>query len=125
MGWVNEYDPGHEGYVIALVERDYIGPEPLFVRSTYLHELTYWEQGDREIPDGLRPAAFQVACDCGWRSRRFHAPLRSRYHPHSLKLGRRRRRTKRARFGGSTAARTPRRAFAGDQAWLFPYRSGQ
>jgi len=40
MGWVNEDDSGHEGYVVALVERDHVGPAPLFVRSTYLHELT-------------------------------------------------------------------------------------
>ena len=43
--------------------------------------------GDARPVDLLRVHVFQVACDCGWRSGRFYAPLTARYSPHSLELG--------------------------------------
>jgi hypothetical protein len=90
VGWVYEDEPGHEGYPVGLVEQEveftYKNDGP--GGSTYLRELSYYQDHDREVPKGgLRPVAFQVACDCGWRSRRFHAPLVARYVPHSLELG--------------------------------------
>lgn len=78
MGWVNEADPTHEGYPVALVAVDPDGQG--YVRFQELGSPTTAEEL-------LRVHVFQVACECGWRSRRFYAPLTARYSPHSLDLG--------------------------------------
>jgi hypothetical protein len=95
MGWVCEEDRGvHKGYVVGLVEDQvefiYKGGSGSFSGggATYLRELTYETDHDREVPkDGLAVPAFQVGCDCGWRSRRFAAPPGARWYPHRLDLG--------------------------------------
>lgn len=75
MGWFLD-DPAHEGYLVGVVQ---------IVRpfgSGYLRELNYREDCDREVgPDGLSLHSIQVGCDCGWRSRRFVAPLSARWFP--------------------------------------------
>lgn len=125
MGWVNEDDPGHEGYAVGLVEEavTYSGDEP--GGSTYLRELSYYQPGDREIPQtGLRPAAIQVACECGWRSRRFHAPLGARYFHHYLELGDAKAEEEALQLWKQHCRDEAQARAAGDKAWLFPYRGG-
>lgn len=80
MGWHCEIDPAHEGYPVALVAEDPEGRG--YVRFV---ELGYY--GDPRPVDLARVHVFQVACECGWRSRRFYAPLTASYSPHSLDLG--------------------------------------
>lgn len=89
MGWMSE-DAAHEGYVVGLVPEDIEftnkadGPGGI----TYLRELRYELDHDREVgPGGLPVAVFQVACECGWRSRRYRAPVGARWLPHHLYLG--------------------------------------
>lgn len=77
MGWVSEDDPAHEGYPVALVLEDAPGGW-----SARYREIRY-----PEAVELLRVHVFQVACECGWRSRRFYAPLTATYRPHSLDLG--------------------------------------
>ena len=89
MGWFRE-DPAHEGYVVGLVEQEVthtgVGLDARPVRSRYLRELSYVLDKDREVlKGGLPVAVFQVACECGWRSRRFRAPS-ARWYPCSLEL---------------------------------------
>ncbi len=76
MGWVCETNPAHEGYPVALVAEDRGGG---YVR---FRELGYPDAETRP-----RVYFFQVACECGWRSRRFYAPLTAVYAPHRLELG--------------------------------------
>jgi hypothetical protein len=125
MGWIYEDDPAHEGYVVGLIEQEveftYKGDGP--GGSTFLRELSYYQDHDREVPkDGLRPAAVQVACDCGWRSRRFHTPLTARYHPHSLELGNERAEESARKIWLQHARES---ANADADAWLSPYRGGR
>lgn len=77
MGWVCEIDPAHEGYPVALVAEDADG-------NGYVR---FRELGYPTAEELLRVHVFQVGCCCGWRSRRFYAPLTARYSPHSLELG--------------------------------------
>lgn len=59
MGWISFDHPDHEGFVVALVERD--GVSPL---SGCYRELQY--PGDnQERNDVVR---IQAGCSCGWRS---------------------------------------------------------
>lgn len=88
MGWFRE-DPRHEGYVVGLVDEEITLPGAAGdVRAKVLRELSYYRDHDRDVPpEGLRVQAFQVGCECGWRSPRFLAPINARWHPHVLELG--------------------------------------
>lgn len=77
MGWVCENNPAHEGYPVALVAEDRDG-------SGYVR---FRELGYPDAETHPRVYFFQIACECGWRSRRFYAPLTAVYAPHSLDLG--------------------------------------
>lgn len=77
MGWVNEDAPEHEGYVVGLVEEETVGT---YVR---LRELAYPKDEYRLSQVGY----FQSACECGWRSRRFVAPVKAECSPFRLELG--------------------------------------
>lgn len=74
LGWFNSDAPGHEGYVVALERVD----------------GTFREIGDdRTLCTRFRGGgidAIQVACDCGWRSRRFVPPFGAEYWPHIVEL---------------------------------------
>jgi hypothetical protein len=59
MGWVREDHPGHEGFPVALVERDGVSPGSLLYR-----ELGY-PQDDQPRDD---VQVVQAGCECGWRS---------------------------------------------------------
>lgn len=76
MGWFNSDIPDHEGYPVALVAEDR--------GSGYIR---FRELGYPDAMDLERVHVFAVGCDCGWRSRRFGAPLTASYSPHSLDLG--------------------------------------
>jgi hypothetical protein len=77
MGWVYEDDRAHEGYVVALVRVERDGG--------------YFRYRELSYPDDTKQVerihVFQAACGCGWRSRRFHAPMRANYSPFTLELG--------------------------------------
>jgi hypothetical protein len=75
MGWCHSDFPGHEGYPVALVPVDVGG----YIR---FRELAYPDAA--ELP---RVHVFAIGCECGWRSRRFYAPLTACYSPHSMDLG--------------------------------------
>lgn len=64
MGWFRDGAPGHEGYLVGLVEHE------TAVSRTVWRELgrSWGDETDRRIE------RFQVACECGWRSRVFHTP---------------------------------------------------
>jgi hypothetical protein len=82
MGWFRDDPAAHEGHLVGLVVEARTG------RATHLRELSYHQDHDRKVPtDGLRVAAFQVACGCGWRSSAFIAPVQARWRPYSLDLG--------------------------------------
>lgn len=71
MGWIDE-DPKHEGFLIALVPTQ---------------DLSGWIDLSVGPPDAehelvLELQMFAVGCECGWRSRRFHAPPGTRYMSH-------------------------------------------
>lgn len=75
MGWCHSDFPDHEGYPVALLPVNVGG----YIR---FRELGY--------PDAARLPrvhVFAVGCECGWRSRRFYAPLTANYSPHSMDLG--------------------------------------
>lgn len=70
MGWFmgDDHDDEtyhHEGYVQAVV-RDGFGWRDL---------------GLDDVRDDSRPFQVQVACDCGWRSRRYTAPVSAEWSP--------------------------------------------
>jgi hypothetical protein len=72
MGWINEKYPGHhEGYVVGLVEES--------AGRGRWREL-------REGDENCRVERIKVACDCGWRSRVFHAGLRALWSPNTVEL---------------------------------------
>jgi hypothetical protein len=70
MGWISEEPPGHEGYIVGLVEEQPGGR---------------WRELRGEDPE-CRVQRMKVGCDCGWRSRVFHAGLGARWHPSSTEL---------------------------------------
>lgn len=74
MGWFELFD-GHEGYVVGYVR------EP---KSGLVRELGYHPDDDRPVE--CHVDFFAAACDCGWRSPRFVAPLRATYAPHIVLL---------------------------------------
>jgi hypothetical protein len=73
MGWLHDEHPGHEGYVVGLVEED--------KSQGRWREL---REGDKD--KGARVERIKVACDCGWRSRVFHAGLRADWWPNIVEL---------------------------------------
>ncbi len=74
MGWLNLDHAGHEGYLIGFIRED----------ERWL-ELRYSNPATRDrIVE--RVQAFQVGCDCGWRSTMFRAPLGTRYYPCSTSM---------------------------------------
>lgn len=75
MGWFDSDAPGHEGYLVALVREEGAGRE---WRDLRVHPAD--EAGMRKH-DGCRIEVVQVACDCGWRSPRIHAPLGTTWRP--------------------------------------------
>jgi hypothetical protein len=68
MGWFHDEHPGHEGYVVGLIEEK---PDGRW------REIRGGDQEQREF----RVERMKVACDCGWRSRVFHAGLRAQWSP--------------------------------------------
>lgn len=75
MGWCSSDFPDHEGYPVALMPIDVGG----YIR---FRELSYPDAAEL-----ARVHVFCVGCECGWRSRRFYAPLTASYSPHSMDLG--------------------------------------
>jgi hypothetical protein len=72
MGWVSEEFPGHhEGYLVGLVAEDKAEGRWCELRD-----------GDKDC----RIERIKVACDCGWRSRVFHAGLRAEWWPNIVEL---------------------------------------
>jgi hypothetical protein len=76
VGWVHSDFPDHEGYPVALMPVNVGG----YVR---FRELGYPDL----VEHAERVHLFSVGCECGWRSRRFYAPLTASYSPHSMDLG--------------------------------------
>jgi hypothetical protein len=76
MGWTNDAHPGHEGYLVAFVLRE---DESGWIR---LRRLGYPDD-DHKLE---RVAAIAVACECGWQSPRFVAPLGTKWSPFSVWL---------------------------------------
>lgn len=66
MGWMSD-DGRHEGFTVALVERDGVTPG-----SQLYRELQY--PGDDVARDDV--AVVQAGCECGWRSRYLRLPAR-------------------------------------------------
>jgi hypothetical protein len=71
MGWLHDDFPDHEGYLVGVVASGH-GYRELGAPS------------DREARLGVD--ALQVGCECGWRSRRYHAPLGTRWFPFMVEL---------------------------------------
>jgi hypothetical protein len=70
MGWFSDEAPGHEGYVVGLVE---VGP------------YRWRELGvDDQVAEAIRWV--QVGCECGWRSCRMIAPCRTRWYPSTVEI---------------------------------------
>jgi hypothetical protein len=86
MGWTTPI-PGHEGYPVALVPVDDDGAGYVRFMEADRPEVALLLPRDTERELHQRVRVFQVGCDCGWRSRRFYAPLTAYYSPHSLELG--------------------------------------
>ena len=72
MGWLDEEEPGHEGYLVGLV--------PLEGSDFRWRELTSFQERDKEPLERVRMV--QVGCECGWRSPRIHAPLFTEWFPY-------------------------------------------
>lgn len=78
MGWYRDTAPGHEGYLIGIEKID---------DTHRWRELG--NQYDRERAwreKGIKLTHVQVACECGWRSPRFLAPLGTEWHPSTVEL---------------------------------------
>jgi hypothetical protein len=90
MGWTRD-DQAHDGFVVALIEDEVSYPswsDGRMIRSRFLRELRARQDYGRQVPaGGLEVPAFQVACTCGWRSRRFEPPVGARWFPYHLELG--------------------------------------
>ena len=78
MGWFNENAPGHEGYVIGLVES--VNGETWSPAGTRLRRLGTGDKAQKRVP------FVQVACDCGWRSKVFSAPIGTEFWPSTVDL---------------------------------------
>ena len=78
MGWFNDNAPGHEGYVIGLVEDD--KGETWSPSGKRLRKLGTGDKARTRIP------FVQVACDCGWRSKVFIAPIGTDFWPSTVAL---------------------------------------
>lgn len=78
MGWLREDDhPAayeHEGFVVAIVRED-----GQFRELGYSHD-----ERDRDFTGEVTHMA--AACECGWRSQRFLAPLEAGWMPFSICL---------------------------------------
>jgi hypothetical protein len=70
MGWINEEAPTHEGYIAGFVDGG----------RGRLREIGYPEDDKPISAVGIIGAA----CSCGWRSKRFHAPLGTEWGPFVL-----------------------------------------
>lgn len=110
MGWFVDGALGHEGYVVGIVPAGYL-PDFKRVRggrfeclapgcgARWQEELAarfhqesehrpshHWRELSGDEPE--RPVFFfQVACECGWRSPRMHAPMAARWTPSIVLLG--------------------------------------
>jgi hypothetical protein len=81
VGWFNSEHPGHEGYLVGL-QRDESGVDGF-------RELGFRKSATADSPDLVEQAdikTLQVACECGWRSARFMAPVGTAYAPHMIFL---------------------------------------
>lgn len=83
MGWLNEAFPGHEGYVVALIEH-----EP---GSSFYQELAYPSLPPGACEDEIRTRGYllrriAVGCDCGWRSPHMRAPAFTHWYPRFVEL---------------------------------------
>jgi hypothetical protein len=76
MGWFRDEAPGHERYVVGLVQ---VGADG----SPRWRELSR-AGGDEKAPAHVE--RIQVECDCGWRSRVFETPLRAKWFPYVVEL---------------------------------------
>ena len=63
MGWFSAEHPGHEGFIVGYVRAT-------ATSSALWRELGYGDESERVLVERL-----SVACDCGWRSPRFHTPF--------------------------------------------------
>jgi hypothetical protein len=72
MGWYHEGYPGHEGYLVGIVQR---GPGAW-------RELSY--PADDFAIEGIKCIA--IGCECGWRSSHVFAPTGTRWQPFTLEL---------------------------------------
>lgn len=85
MGWQDDNQPGHEGYLVGLVRAE--GPlatDWCSVEGVGLRRLA--SRADDQ--DRADIAAVQVGCDCGWRSARLVPPLGTSWAPFTVQLPR-------------------------------------
>lgn len=78
MGWLREDDHPdayeHEGFAVAIVRED-----GLYRELRYSHD-----ESDRDFAGRVTHMA--AACECGWRSQRFIAPLEAGWMPFCIIL---------------------------------------
>ena len=69
MGWSFDDLPGHEGYIVGLVQ----------------DETSSWRKRELRMGDEAQPVEhIAVACDCGWRSQIVRAPYGTRFLPSTV-----------------------------------------
>lgn len=73
MGWIDDIDGHHEGYLVACVQEN---------GSSIWRELSY--PNDKTKREDIKRV--QVGCDCGWRSPRIIAPYGTRFLPFCVAL---------------------------------------
>lgn len=76
MGWCSE-DGSHEGYLAGLVRTENESGSIVFKELGYPRDEVSRDLGH-----------VQVACTCGWRSSRLHAPLGTTWSPYIVLLPR-------------------------------------
>jgi hypothetical protein len=74
MGWQSSDAPGHEGFLVGLVQ-------DAAERDGWRELRSPGDDADRENVE-----RFQVGCTCGWRSPRFRAPPGTSWWPFTLEL---------------------------------------
>ena len=78
MGWCNPEVDGHEGYVVGLVDES-VGHRQRWRELNYDHD---------KKPVSIGIQMLQAACECGWRSRMFHAPIvrPPKWYPYTISV---------------------------------------
>ena len=88
MGWFFGDAPGHEGYVIGLLEyepgmfQEIVGPARAkeIAKSLGVHAPTV-ERREKVVPTHV-----QAECECGWRSPRVRAPFGAVWEPSTVEM---------------------------------------